>query len=176
MSQFGSAVTLLGEGTYPNAFAGAYATGCDRLLTIEVVSTASDSSAFLAAVAAKKSADTPYNVVNAANSWTFLSELTDKLASVSLAEWKSLGISVDSFGPDSSTDRVLVTLQQPTSDDLVSLNSTAQSVLGSAAEPVTPANYIGVAGQVLVALYDDTLSVSDQYGPVATFASGRDPD
>jgi hypothetical protein len=91
MSQFGSEVITLGETTYPDAFAGAFVSDCDTLLTIGVVSSAPDSSAFLAAVAARSSAETTYTVADESNSWAVLSELTQKLSDVTWAQWESYG-------------------------------------------------------------------------------------
>ena len=170
MSLFGSAITSLGESaTYQDAFAGAYATDCDTHLTIAVVPTAADSTAFLAAVAADSTAGVSYSVVDGSNSWAALTGLTTQLSSLTWPQWKADGLDVQGFGPDASTDTVLVTLESPTSEDLVALGSTAGSI-GIVTPPVTAATYQVLAAQVLVALYGNRVSVASIYGqPLSLF-------
>lgn len=167
IEQFGSAVISLGEARYPDAFAGAYATACGTHLVIGVVRSAHDSAAFLAAVAARTSAATPYSLVGVQNSWSALSALSGKVAATTWARWQSEGLAIQSFGPDARTDTLLVTLETPTSRDLAALTAVARS-LRAATGAVTDATYTTAAERVLQMRLGAAVRVAPRFGSVLT--------
>lgn len=171
LEYFGGSVNVLGENSYADVFAGSLISECGSRLTIAIVPSAPDSRAFLNAVAALDTGNLPYTVRDVSRSWATLAELTNTLASVSWTEQKAAGLAIQGFGPDPSTDTVVVTLEAPAAQDLAAVDSEANE-LGLSHPAVTAATYPSLAAQVLTALYGGRFSVAPAYGaPLSLFAN-----
>jgi hypothetical protein len=171
LEYFGCSVNVLGENSYADVFAGSVISECGSRLTIAIVPDAPGSGAFLNAVAAQDTGHLAYIVRDVSRSWATLTELTNTLASVSWTEQHVLGLAIRGFGPDPSTDTVLVTLQSPTAQDLKAIDSEANE-LGVSHPAASTATYPTLAAQVLTALYGVGFSVAGAYGePLNLFAN-----
>lgn len=174
LESFASEVDTIGESTFADTFGGAFISGCDEV-EVWVVQGASDSGAFLDAVAADATGSS-YATLAAEFSWESLAALTKELASVGSGSWQQEGLSVQRFGPDATGNRVLVSLAAPSAADLASISSEAVS-LGITTAPVTSSSYTSVAGQVLSVLYGPAVSVATSYvSPAAVLSINRYTD